>query len=362
MDFSLFYFSGDGSTTANDKYRLLTEGAKFADRHGFSAVWIPERHFDAFGGLYPNPSVAGAAIAMITQHIQIRSGSIVMPLQNPLRVAEEWSMVDNLSNGRVGLSFAPGWHPNDFVLYPEKYAHKKDIMWRDIQVMQTLWQGEAIELQSGNGKPAQIRTFPRPLQSQPAIWITSLSDESFITAGKIGAHILTSPLYYSLDEILRKISLYRQSRAQHGYDPDQGQVALMIHTFIGDDLEEIKQKVRTPFKNYLKTHFDLVVKSAGDLRFSIDPNTLTAQDLEDLLDFSFETYFNGKVLMGTPTYCTQMIEDLHQAGVTEIAALIDFGLEFDWVMESLHALKHVKDQYGQRSRHSIEKASLEATL
>jgi hypothetical protein len=120
MEFSLFYFSGDGSTTRNDKYRLLIEGAKFADRHRFSGVWIPERHFDAFGGLYPNPSVAGAAISMITEHIQIRSGSVVMPLQNPLRVAEEWSMVDNLSNGRVSLSFAPGWHPNDFVLYPKK--------------------------------------------------------------------------------------------------------------------------------------------------------------------------------------------------------------------------------------------------
>jgi natural product biosynthesis luciferase-like monooxygenase protein len=342
MEFSLFYFSGDGSTTSNDKYRLLIEGAKFADHNGFSAVWIPERHFDAFGGLYPNPAVTGAAIAMITQHIQIRSGSVVMPLQNPLRVAEEWSVVDNLSGGRVSLSFAPGWHPNDFVLYPEKYADKKEIMWRDIQVLQRLWQGRAVELTGGNGKPVQVQTFPRPLQKQVSIWITSLSDDSFIEAGKIGANILTSPLYQSLDEILRKISLYRRSLAESGHDPQKGKVALMIHTFIGADPDIIRQKVKAPFKNYLKTHFDLVVKSAGDLRFSIDPKTLTAQDLEDLLDFSFETYFNGKVLMGTPAYCKSMINDLQHAGVNEIAALIDFGVEFDWVMESLHLLKEIK--------------------
>jgi natural product biosynthesis luciferase-like monooxygenase protein len=345
MDFSLFYFSGDGSTTRNDKYRLLIEGAKFADCNGFSAVWIPERHFDAFGGLYPNPSVAGAALAMVTERIQIRSGSVVMPLQNPLRVAEEWSMVDNLSNGRVSLSFAPGWHPDDFVLYPEKYANKKEIMWRDIQVLQKLWEGEAIELQGGDSNFVKIQTFPKPLQSKLSIWITSLSDETFIEAGKIGANILTSPLYQSLEEILRKILLYRESLAQHGHDPKTGKVALMIHTFIGEDIHVVKEKVRLPFKNYLKTHFNLVTKSAGNIKFSVNPETLTPQDLEDLLTFSFETYFNGKVLMGTPETCKKMIDSLKDAGVDEIAALIDFGVEFDWVMESLHYLKVVKDYY-----------------
>lgn len=345
MEFSLFYFSGDGSTTRNDKYRLLIEGAKFADDNGFSAVWIPERHFDAFGGLYPNPSVAGAAIAMVTERIQIRSGSVVMPLQNPLRVAEEWSMVDNLSNGRVSLSFAPGWHPDDFVLYPEKYANKKEIMWRDIQVLQKLWEGEAIELQSGDSSLVKIQTFPKPLQSKLSIWITSLSDETFIEAGRIGANILTSPLYQSLEEILRKILLYRESLAQHGHDPKTGKVALMIHTFIGEDIHVVKEKVRLPFKNYLKTHFNLVTKSAGNINFSVNPETLTPQDLEDLLTFSFEAYFNGKVLMGTPETCKKMIDSLKEAGVDEIAALIDFGVEFDWVMESLHHLREIKDYY-----------------
>ncbi len=345
MEFSLFYFSGDGSTTNRDKYRLLIEGAKFADRHGLAAVWIPERHFDAFGGLYPNPAVAGAAIAALTDNIQIRSGSVVMPLQDPLRVAEEWAMVDNLSQGRVGLSFAPGWHPNDFVLYPAKYADKKEIMWRDIQVFQRLWEGESIELIGGNGKSVSINTFPRPLQPQVPIWITSLSDESFIEAGKIGANILTSPLYQSLDEILRKITLYRQSLAQSGRDPHSGKVAMMIHTFIGTDRDVVRAKVKQPFKHYLKTHFDLVVRSAGDLRFSIDPNTMTARDLDDLLEFSFETYFNGKVLMGTPAYCRSIVDSLQQAGVDEVAALIDFGVEFNWVMESLDLLKDLNNIY-----------------
>lgn len=84
MAMSLFYFAADEAERAHDKYRLLLEGARFADRHGFAAVWTPERHLHAFGGLYPNPSVVSAAVAAITTRIAIRAGSVVMPLHMPI--------------------------------------------------------------------------------------------------------------------------------------------------------------------------------------------------------------------------------------------------------------------------------------
>ena len=84
MDFSLFYFASAEVGKSAEKYRLLIEGAKFADTHGFAAVWTPERHFHEFGGLYPNPSVTSAAIATVTERIQIRAGSVVLPLHDPL--------------------------------------------------------------------------------------------------------------------------------------------------------------------------------------------------------------------------------------------------------------------------------------
>ncbi|MGE0350268.1 LLM class flavin-dependent oxidoreductase, partial [Hydrogenophaga sp.] len=68
MDFSLYYWGNDDGAGPK-KYELLLEGAKFADQHGFCAVWTPERHFHAFGGPYPNPSVTGAAVAAVTQSI-----------------------------------------------------------------------------------------------------------------------------------------------------------------------------------------------------------------------------------------------------------------------------------------------------
>ena len=114
IDFSLFYFSGDEAEDASTgKYRLLLEGARFADANGFCAVWTPERHFHAFGGLYPNPAVTAAAVAVVTERVGIRAGSVVLPLHHPVEVAEAWSVVDNLSDGRVGVAFASGWQPNE---------------------------------------------------------------------------------------------------------------------------------------------------------------------------------------------------------------------------------------------------------
>ena len=142
IEFGLIFFSSSEAAFSGDKYRLVIESARFADRHGFSSVWIPERHFTKDGWLYPNPAVLQAALARETQQIHLRAGSVVMPLHNPLRVAEEWAMVDNLSGGRVGISFASGWHPNDFALFPENYANRNEAMYRGIQTVQKLWRGE----------------------------------------------------------------------------------------------------------------------------------------------------------------------------------------------------------------------------
>ena len=73
-EFSLFYFATDESRQGSDRYRLLMEGARFADANGFAAVWTPERHFHAFGGLYPNAAVTSAALATMTSRVQIRAG------------------------------------------------------------------------------------------------------------------------------------------------------------------------------------------------------------------------------------------------------------------------------------------------
>src|SRR5260370_42153956 len=170
IDFSLFYFARAAGENAGNKDALLLDVAKFADQHGFAAVWTPERHFGAFGGLYPNPSVTSAALASITKSIGLRPGSCVSPLHHPIRIAEEWSVVGNISGGRVGISFASGWQLNDFVLQPEQYANRHDTMFRGIDIVRRLWRGGTLRFPRPRHQKGEVRTPPPPAQAQVAVW------------------------------------------------------------------------------------------------------------------------------------------------------------------------------------------------
>jgi len=353
MDFSLFYFASNDEANGAGKYRLLIEGAKFADTHGFAAVWTPERHFHAFGGLYPNPSVTSAAVAAITKNVGIRAGSVVAPLHNPIRVAEEWSVVDNLSNGRVGISFASGWHARDFVLAPDNYKNSKEVMFRSIEEVRKLWRGETLEFVDGTGKQSPISIVPRPVQKELPCWVTAAGNpDTFRMAGDRGFNLLTHLLGQKVEDLAAKIKIYRDARKSAGFDPATGHVTLMLHTLVAGTREEAREAVREPLKKYLQSSVDLIKNSPWsfpaftnrpgitDMK-SIDLNTLTPEEMETLLEHSFDRYFETSGLFGTPDQCANFATQLQQAGVDEIACLVDFGVDPDLVLENLSLLAEV---------------------
>ena len=348
--FSLFYFASDVGASSSDRYRLLLEGARFADRSGFSAIWTPERHFHPFGGLYPNPSVVSAAIAAVTERVQIRAGSVVLPLHHPIRVAEEWSVVDNLSNGRVGISFASGWHAGDFVFAPDHYVERRAVMMQAIDTVRALWRGEQVAARGGAGSEITVRIFPPPIQHDLPIWLTAAGNpETFRMAGEAGANLLTHLLGQSLNELANKIAIYRQAWRAHGHGPGDGHVTLMLHTFVGEDLEVVRETVRAPFCDYLRSSLDLIDNLARSRGLDITADSFTEADMEALLDHAFDRYFATSGLMGTPEICLQMIAQLQEIGVDEVACLIDFGIAPDKVLASLDLLNVVRERSQQMS-------------
>lgn len=352
--FSLFYFAAAQAATGaqGDTYRLLLEGARFADANGFEAVWTPERHFHAFGGIYPNPAVTGAAVAAITRNVAIRAGSCVLPLHDPLRVAEDWSLVDNLSGGRAGVAFAAGWMPDDFVLRPEAYATRKALMLEHIDTIDRLWRGETIERARPTGGTARIGTLPRPVQQRLPVWLTAARNpETFDIAGKRGWNVLTHLLGMSVEELQANIARYRAAWRDAGH-AGQGRVTLMLHTFVGDDERAVRETVRAPMKAYLASALDIV--RAADWNFptiiekgkpeqpalqkQLGQTTLSAEDQDALLEHAFDRYFRTSGLFGTPETCAAFASRLGGLGVDELACLVDFGVDQGAVLDSLPLL------------------------
>jgi natural product biosynthesis luciferase-like monooxygenase protein len=337
LSFSLFYFAS-GSAQERQPYRLLLEGAKVADREGFSAVWTPERHFHAFGGPYPAPSVAAGALAALTSRVELRAGSVVLPLNDTLRVAEEWAAVDRLAQGRVGLSVASGWHVNDFVLAPDGYADRKERMLRELEALRALWRGEAVR---------GARLSELPVRSELPVWVTAAGNpETFRHAGRLGANVLTHLLGQDFDELAQKIEEYRKARREAGWE-GAGQVSLMVHTFVGTNDSEVKELVRQPFTDYLRTSADLVRTLAQSLELK-EGKRVDASDVDALVAHAFERHFESSGLFGGPDTCLRTLERIKRAGVNEVACLIDFGVDDERVLESLGDLSALKARWAAR--------------
>lgn len=355
LDFSMFYFASD-QTGCDDKYFLLREGATFADNNGFSAVWVPERHFHDFGGQFANPAIAAAAVSMLTKNIEIRSGSCVLPLHNIIRVAEEWSMVDNMSNGRVAMAVASGWHFQDFVLAPDNYDNRHQILKDSVQTLRKLWGGEKVSFVNGKGTNSDIQIHPKPIRAELPLWVTAAANpETFRYAGSIGANVLTHFLGQSAAELKDKIAIYHQALTDNGFDATKGKVTLMLHTYLSDDYDKAMATIEKPFKDYLRTSINLLLPVAQSTGLD------TKEDLEAVVDAGFLRYAKTSALFGTPESCLQLASDMSDIGVTEIGCLIDFGVEDNAVVESFVHIKRFKDLLKHKNTDAVELDQSQAT-
>lgn len=341
MGFSLFFFSASDSSQRHSKYDLLLNCARFADERGFEAIWTPERHFNSFGGLYANPAVTGAALATITSRVGIRAGSVILPLHHPLRVAEEWSMIDNLSRGRAAIAFGSGWHINDFIFAPDAHQRRKERTLKDIEVVQKLWRGETIAAVNGAYRNVKTRTFPRPIQKELPIWLTAESSDSFITAGKLGFNVLTALLHQSLNDLEKNISAYRQAYVASGHDSGAAKVTLMQHTFVGEDEPTVLAKAKAGYTEYVRSNMLLQSSNAQGISGG-DFEAASEADIRELADRAFDRIRDATGLVGTVESCLSKVQRLRQAGVDEIACLIDFMPDEQEILEMLEPLDRLR--------------------
>jgi hypothetical protein len=204
-------------------------------------------------------------------------------------------------------------------------------MWRDVETVRALWRGESVRRVNGLGAEVETTTLPRPVQPELPVWATAAgTEETFRQAGAAGAHLLTHLLGQNVEELARKIGVYRAARAEAGHD--EGVVTLMLHTFVHPDPDVVQEAVREPFKNYLRSSIELMRGLAKGL--GLDP----VEHRELLVEHAYRRYTNSSALFGTPEHCASLVRELADAGVDEIACLIDFGIDDE---QALAALDHV---------------------
>lgn len=321
---SLYFFANAAEESAPDYFAFVLEASRRADAAGLHAVWIPERHFVDFGGLSPNPAILASAIASVTTSIQVRAGSVAAPLSHPARIAEDWAMVDNISGGRAGISFASGWHPNDFVLSRHPFEERRDVTARTItEVRHLLSGGELPYRRSPDTPPVDVRTRPSAVQGRDfPVWITATGTRAtFETAGRQGIGIMTALLGQSLHQLRDNVRAYREAWSQAGH-PGSGDVVVMLHTFVSTS-RDVATELRPAMHSYLRAFRAQTATETGD-------ETV-------LLEAAFQDYLKGPSLLGSPEKAAGVLRDVARAGADEVGYLIDFGMPHADVLDALDA-------------------------
>jgi natural product biosynthesis luciferase-like monooxygenase protein/amino acid adenylation domain-containing protein len=345
-DFSIYFFGDYPQDKAADEYQNLLDAAEFADRSGFHGIWFPERHFHSFGALFPSPSVLGAALAVRTSRIRLNAGSVVLPLHDPIRVAEEWSMIDNLSRGRVGLCLASGWQANDFVFAPQNYGQHKEILYEHLATLRRLWAGERVPAVSGTGEPVEVATLPRPVQPMPPLFTAVVGNpESYRRAARNDLGVVTNLMSQNLADLGVNIELYRRTRAECGLDPQAGRVVVLVHTYLEASRDRARQAAFGPFCDYLRSSLSLFDGVANSLGLNMDLEHTHPEDVEFLLGRAFARYCEQRALIGNPESCRPVVEALIDAGADEIGCLVDFGLPARDMLAGLAVLDGLRTEF-----------------
>lgn len=167
-----------------ERYRLGIEQIVHAERLGFDAAWVAQHHFHADEGGLPAPLVFLSHAAARTRRIRLATGIITLPLEMPLRVAEDAAVLDMLSGGRLEVGVGPGGNLTAFQAFGLEPAERHRLMSRNLDALRAAWHGEAL--------PGGDRLYPADPGLAERIWQATFSPEGGRIAGLAGDGLLLS--------------------------------------------------------------------------------------------------------------------------------------------------------------------------
>ncbi len=167
-----------------ERYRLGVEQVRHAEALGFDAFWLAQHHFDGTEGGMPAPLVFLGHVAALTSRIRLGTGIITLPLDHPVRVAEDAAVLDILSGGRLEVGVGSGGTPGAFSAFGLDHADRAAVYDRNLQALRAAWAGEAV----GGGN----RLYPAAPGLNNRVWQATFSVAGGERAGRDGDGLLLS--------------------------------------------------------------------------------------------------------------------------------------------------------------------------
>ena len=306
----------------------------YAERLGFSDVWLTEHYFTG-ESVYNDALLFASALAMKTERIRIGFAVVQMPFHHPVRLAVQLALLDNLSKGRIDVGIGKGtlYNEYEFMGYGLRSDDARERMEEAVGILQGAWDRAWREeplVHEGRYFKLRIPALrPRPVQQPgPPLWRSVVSPGSFAECGRLGVPILTARL--PVARIRERWAAYEAGLEEGGHDAATrarllSQSALWRNVYVGESDAQAEDEISTLLLQS-RAHMMHVREAYNPPDFTIDPVMLNpwtdpAASESDALAFTLET---GS-LFGSPKRVREQVAELREVGVRHLLCQTGFG-------------------------------------
>jgi alkanesulfonate monooxygenase SsuD/methylene tetrahydromethanopterin reductase-like flavin-dependent oxidoreductase (luciferase family) len=269
-----------------------------SEKMGFDDAWLTEHHF-IDDGYSPSLLPIGAAIAARTHRIRIGTFLLLLPLHNPVRVAEDTATLDLISGGRFDLGVGLGYRVGEFDDQGIPARERSGRMQESLTIVRELLSGEAVTIDGKYNRLRDIRISPPALQRpHPPIWVGGTVPKSIERAARMGLHFLAGGPGFA--------NVYDDALRENGRDPDDFHIATLQPTYVAPTREQAWQLAARPLR-YMATAYRQWTDEAKGVS---DPEQAAAlPPIDEIIRTQSMDFFGEAVFVGTPEDVIEQIED-----------------------------------------------------
>jgi alkanesulfonate monooxygenase SsuD/methylene tetrahydromethanopterin reductase-like flavin-dependent oxidoreductase (luciferase family) len=300
----------------------VLEECRVAEELGYNSAWVPEHHFGLFGCL-PAPAVFLAHLAAHTKRIKLAPATVLLPCNHPLRVAEEFALLDLLSNGRAVFSAGRGYDKREYDAFAVPFEESRDRFAEGLDLLRTAWTKEEFTY-AGQfySIPEPITCLPRPVQKPyPPIYVACFSRPTVEMAAAQGFHTLFAPFAAAMmfGSVGAAVQTYRELAANSGHTAAHAKCSYFINV-VETKADELKTKER------LRRYLHSVLPAFPADRVTTPPHIAYFADIvERLQNMKAEDFGERSVVTGDVETCVSILKKCEAAGIEEVILYFNFG-------------------------------------
>jgi alkanesulfonate monooxygenase SsuD/methylene tetrahydromethanopterin reductase-like flavin-dependent oxidoreductase (luciferase family) len=306
------------------RYQETMEQIVYAEELGFDIAWLAELHFYRPFSILSSPLILAAALAQRTRRIRLGTAVVLLPLQHPLRVAEDAATVDLLSQGRLELGVGRGAIAIHFQGFNVPVEESRGRFEEALAIIQQAWTQETCAFAGKYFQVPETAVVPKPLQHpHPPLRIAANSPETAAFAGACGYPVFVASVINPFPKLPVQIDLYRRAFGAAGHTGRRADVAAMFPVYVADSAAHVRHEVEASVMYYFRTVVEQLRLGERDASPSYAYLREVRQRMEAI---TWEEADATMALYGSPEQCVRKLREAHaRCGMDQVICWFNPG-------------------------------------